>query len=296
MCLKKEVESKPFVDSRLDMPYVFLNDDYFSDQVPLIASQDRGFLLGDGVFETLKYRDERLFFFKAHFQRLKKSAAFFSLPLPYTEKALMNICLELIQRNHQEKECVAIRITLSRGVGERGLTYSQLMKPTLLVSTASYRLPETPATLFTSNVLRYSKSVLAHHKTLNYLSSIVARQQAIESGFTEALQSNEKNHLVCASAANIFLIHRGKVVTPSMASGIFPGIMRQYVLEVGRKHGIPIDEIEIDVDCVNQSEAAFLTNSLIGFQPIKKIDAHLLCVEDCALMTQLRDLIERLKH
>src|SRR5437867_2206415 len=111
------------------MNTIYINGIYASDNSAVISCRDSGFLLGDGLFETLKYDGKNLQFFTEHYSRLKKSAEFFSISFPYEQDSLNKASLELLNRNHLTSTEAVIRMTLTRGMAERGININPSSTP-----------------------------------------------------------------------------------------------------------------------------------------------------------------------
>ena len=123
-----------------------------------------------------------------------------------------------------------------------------------------------------SSIHRNSQSLLSRIKSTNYLESIIARQEARMAGFDEALFFNEKGFLTEASMSNVFLVTKGVLRTPRLASGVLPGITRETVLQLTIQLGLYNIESDINLDELYQAEEAFLTNSLIEIMPLTNVN------------------------
>lgn len=254
---------------------VFINEQFFNEREAFIPVNDRGFLLGDGLFETLKSVNGKIAFFNHHYDRLKASAEFLNIPLNYTEEQLKEICLELLKLNHLINHSCAIRITLTRGSGVRGIALPFPCTPTLLITAAMYApsLDFYPKAFITS-IRRNEFSPLINHKTLNYLEPILARSEAMAQGYDEGIMLNTKGFISECSIANIFFINKDIVLTPSNKSGVLPGIVRNKIIQICHQNNIVIIEKKISPEEALEATEAFQTNSLIGIQFLSKINNH----------------------
>lgn len=253
------------------MPHTaYLNKQFLDSNQANIDTRDRGFLLGDGLFETLRADQGKIAFFKEHYERLAKSAEYLKIPLNYSESSLLTICESLLKKNNLT-EIAALRITLSRGISERGIDYPIHGQPTLLITAAPYSPPTKSTTACITNLIRNEYSATSTLKTLNYLDNILAHQYAKEHGFDEGIMLNTKNHVIETSVANLFFMIDGMLVTPSLSEGVLPGIIRQQVLTHCKREDIPCLEKIITIGDIKKASHAFQTNSLIGLQVIEKI-------------------------
>ena len=257
------------------MNYIFINDAIVSDSNPVIHANDRGFLLGDGLFETIKATNGQLLFFAEHYTRLQTSATVLDIPLRYDLAVLENQCQQLLVQNKLQNKTAAIRITLTRGVGQRGISILASALPTLLISAQAYDdAPRKAIRMMVTNIKRNEYSPLTQLKTTNYLESIMTRKVAQERGFDEGLMLNTKGMITESSIANVFFIIDDTLITPPISDGVLPGIMRQRILEYCVANSIACEERSVLPNELSQVTAAFQTNSLIGIQPIRCVDDY----------------------
>lgn len=233
---------------------------------------DRGFLLGDGVFETVLMVDGRPAFFSAHIRRMRAGAAALGIEARLDEDALADAVTSLAARNEASAGKAWARLTLTRGVGPRGLAFVKgEWSPTLLISVNRYAPPidHGPATVIVSKYGRSENSISSCWKTLNYLDNIMAKDEATVAGADDAIMLNSARRVACASSANIFLVRGNVLKTPPLEEGAMPGVVRGVVLEEARKAGIEVHAAPIERRELFAS-ALFLTNSLIGLRPAAK--------------------------
>ncbi|MGB6976446.1 MAG: aminotransferase class IV [Gammaproteobacteria bacterium] len=267
--------------------YAFINQHITSMDSPLIQANDRGLLLGDGLFETLKAIKGLPLFFSKHFARLKRSAQFLAIPFLYSQNEMLSICQQVLNANKLDDKVASLRITLTRGCSNRGIDLPTDCQPTLLVTANSYSpINSYPKALVTS-LQRNEHSPLIRHKTLNYLELILARKTAKEQGYDEGILLNSCGALTESATANIFLVlNNEEIITPRLEDGILPGITREVIFECCHIVNIPLSEQKIMPEQIKTATEAFQTNSLIGIQTFSFIDKHALCYGDTARITQ----------
>ena len=238
----------------------------FREEAGAINVGDRGLLLGDGVFETVLLADGVPAFWDAHMARLGDALAALSIPARPEDIALETV-KELAARCGVSKGAAVLRITATRGAGARGLAPPPALAPTLLMTAQPYAPPpDVPFRLIVSKYRRSASSLSSACKTTNYLDNIMARHEAGEAGADDAVMLNESGRAACASAANIFVMtDDGSIVTPPVAEGALPGVVRKLLLERGA------EDFNIREDAVVPSalrgRPVFLTNSLMGVRP-----------------------------
>ena len=252
---------------------IWRNGDYGpADQA--VSAMDRGFLLGDGAFETLCVTKGVPEFWAQHMARLQYGLACLSMPA-LTLEDIGTIIRELTARNGLGKRCV-MRITVTRGAAGRGLTpiAAAQIKPTVVISLSDAppllmdKAADKVIGLHIAEARIFSKDGARGFKSLSgYGANIRARYEAAAAGCDEALVFNEQDNIVCASAANVFHIDEGRVLTtPPLSDGALPGIVRGVLIKAAGGAGWRVEEASLSLEQV-QKGGLFLTNSLLGLAP-----------------------------
>jgi branched-subunit amino acid aminotransferase/4-amino-4-deoxychorismate lyase len=238
-----------------------------------VPADDRGLLLGDGLFETVLFKARRAVLWDRHMARLARGCAALGLPCPDTDD-LAAAAARAVDEAGLGAVRAAVRLTWTAGSGGRGLQRSQSPQPRLIVSAAASPRPQAPAALLTSAVRRNAGSPAARLKTLSYLDNVLARREAVAAGADEALMLNGRGRLACASAANLFWIADGGLRTPALACGVLDGVIRAEVLAAAARLGVTVNEVEAPVSALAGAQALFLTNSLIGLRRVGSLDGR----------------------
>ncbi|MGO9674293.1 MAG: aminotransferase class IV [Methylocella sp.] len=241
---------------------------YPDNRAPFDLS-DRGLLLGDGVFDTALVLNGRVFRAEAHFQRLIDALAF--LDIDADPKAIHAAAAALLP--HAERH--ALRITLTRGPGLRGLAPTGAQRPTVMAS-----LSPLPPRFFwprlsmdVATVRRNETSPLSRIKALSYLDAILAMREAAGKGCDDVLFLNGADHVACAAVGNVFALFGDELVTPPLSDGVLPGIIRGFLLEECGKLGLAARERSLDLKEFCTADAAFMTNSLRLIAPVERVGA-----------------------
>src|SRR5688572_13466392 len=220
---------------------VFLNGQFVPEQEATVPVTDRGFLYGDSLFETLRFFRGRPFRMAQHLERMSRGAEYLGIKLPYPPKQLQRLAEELIARNNLPD--AVLRVTLTRGPGERGYTPGDDHTPTLLMTlhAAPPVDPQQPArcALATSTHRVPASDPLSSFKTGNKLLQVMARVEAKANGADEALLLNSNNEVAEAAGANLFWVYREKICTVPTGRGVLPGITRAVVLEICQNLNLP---------------------------------------------------------
>jgi branched-chain amino acid aminotransferase len=252
-------------------PLVWLNGHMLSRAEPCLSAFDRGFALGDGVFETIRARWGRLLWFNDHLARLRQGAALFGIPMPLADDTAEEGLGTLLAAWDQPESVV--RLTLSRGPSDRrGLwPADDPAKPTLLATVAKLPPARAPLRLVITDVTRRNEqSPLSRIKSVNYGDNLLARRDAALRGVDDALILSGSGNIVCATVGNLFLQVDGRWRTPPISEGALPGLARQRLLSI-----LDVEEKVISPFDLSLANAGFVSNSL-GVSEIREIEGYTL--------------------
>lgn len=255
--------------------FIFLNGKIIPNTDGYISSDDRGFLFGDGIFETLRSYNGKPFKLTEHLQRMRSSAEKLSISFEYTNAEISESIKELIGKNNVQD--AYIRITLSRGAGKNGLGINENLKSTMLIQAKSFtpyerRLYDEGIPLIVSRHRRSASCPISSHKTTNLLTSILLKEEAKRMSANEVVVINTDGYVAECVVSNIFMVNNGSVVTPSPDTNILPGITRKTVLDICRNSGIPAREECFKIETLIKAKEVFITNSLMEIMPVSRID------------------------
>ncbi len=258
------------------MNYIFLNNQILSEKEAHISPLDRGFLYGDGLFETIKAQGDHIFFLKKHLARIQTAAQLLKIPFPI-DLPFPKIIKELIKKSDIKGEG-AIKICLSRGKQGNKLSFYEPATPTLVIMARPY-VRKNPAewekglTLsIEREIVQNTTSCLSRLKSLNYLLYLLIQTRAQEKGYGEGLLINAKQEICECTTANIFFYRNGRWETPAVSCGILPGILRDSLIECLKADGQSIYEVEQPYSILKECEEIFITNSLAEIMPVGQVD------------------------
>ncbi len=263
---------------------IWLNNGLVDEDNASIHPRDRGLMLGDGLFETLAVRQGKIEFVDAHLARLRAGCDVLRLPLPVQN--LMAVMQAVLSANAMQD--AALRLTLTRGVAERGLLPPETPQLTLMITASPLPPDLLPAVCHIAQVTRRNEfSPLSRIKALPYLDNILALQEARDHGADEAIILNAGGHVACASRANIIISMNGQLITPSLSQGALPGIVRGVLLQ-----SLKIKEATITVADLQASDATILVNSL-SIRAVQSINGHAIGSADGVglVATRLREVV-----
>jgi branched-chain amino acid aminotransferase len=239
---------------------------------------DHGFLYGEGIYETLRTYNGRLFLFDRHMRRLRNSARLIDLALPFTDDQLAARIQETIAAAKLDNTEAYVRVLVTRGVGE--LTYDPKATPTpswvIIVKPLSPPTAENYETgvkvVLVDVVRNHPQSVNPMIKSNNLMNSALAAQQALKRGGFEAVMRNYRDELTECTQSNLFIVKNDAALTPPLESGLLPGITREFIFELSRETGIEVREQVLRDDDLFSADEAFLTSTTRELVPIVSVD------------------------
>jgi len=255
---------------------VNLNGKLFSSEAEILTHKNRGLKYGDALFETLRCIKGDLFFWEDHYFRLMASMRIvrMEIPMEFTMEFLEGEIKNTIVENQLENEAVRVRVTVFRNDG--GL-YSPL------TNTVSYLIEvekmESPFYLISENAYEVelfkdyyvNRDMLSNLKSTNKILNVVASVYAQENGYDSCLLINTDKHVVEAIGGNLFVVHGDTIKTPPLADGCLDGIIRKKIIEiVEATEAYQFAEESISPFELQKADELFITNSIVGIQPISK--------------------------
>lgn len=254
---------------------VFLNGNFLNRVDAMVPVDNRGFLLGDGVFDTLSVKDGTPLYAEDHIKRLLSNASVMNMVLPYGEDEILDILQRLITQNKSTSGSshASIRTTVTRGSGPRGLGVSPETALSILMTIAPYDPAAFASPLkiiIAKSVRRNEGSPLSRIKSLNYGDNILAKIEAQKAGADEAIMLNNAGFVCCGTSCNVFVRNGDQYTTPPLSDGVLDGITRHHFI---KENLSSVDENHITPEQLMAADEIWLTNSLRGRQT-----ATLLCV------------------
>jgi branched-chain amino acid aminotransferase len=255
---------------------IYLNGQLIPRSKAKLSPFDHGFLYGYGLFETMRAYQGHIFRLDRHLARFRRSAQ--SLGLIHSilnavdrRQSLEAACLATLEANKLKD--ARLRLTVSAGEGDMTPDPGTCSNPTVLV-TARDLVPLPPKKYESgfkaalSSLRRNSQSPLSRLKSNCYMENILARMAARAAGCDEAILLNEHGYLAEGSTTNIFLVCNRELITPSLESGVLPGITREAVLEMAQASNIKTLERQVELEELIEAEEAFVTNSILEVMPL----------------------------
>ncbi|TAN45374.1 MAG: branched-chain amino acid aminotransferase [Nitrospirae bacterium] len=255
---------------------VYLNNGLLPEADAKISVFDHGFLYGDGIYETLRVYNKKVFLIDEHIRRLKRSASLIGLTVPKTDEDIKKIVALTLDANGLREAYV--RITISRGEGPIGLDPALCKAPTFVVIANEFK--NYPEEYYRDGIAIMVPEVRRNHraalnpqiKSQNFLNNILAKIEAKAAGAYEAVMLNTDGFLAEGTISNIFFLKDGALCTPAVECGILDGITRALVLDLATKTGIKVREGFYRLEELTASSEVFLTNSTMEVMPVSRIN------------------------
>jgi branched-chain amino acid aminotransferase len=259
---------------------VWIDGQLVDESEAKVSVFDHGLLYGDGVFEGIRMYHNRIFKLEEHIERLYWSAKAILLEIPMTPAELTQACVETCKANGLRDGY--IRLLVTRGKGTLGLDPRRCPKASVIIIAATIQLyPEkyydeglTIVTVPTTRNL--VNSVNPAIKSLNYLNNILARIEANNAGVEEAILLNSEGFVAECPGDNVFIVHKGRLLTPPLSAGALYGITRGTVLDCAKELGIAWAEPQLTRYDVYIADEMFLTGTAAEMVPVVKVDGRVI--------------------
>jgi len=230
-----------------------------------ISPRNRGFLYGDGCFETVRIHGGAPFRLDAHFERLRDGLEVLRIEPPWGPEDLRQGARKVVEANGVVEGLVRMTVI----AGERPTTRG-------MATIASRPLPEIPPqpALHVAASVRRVSGPLSQVKSISRAAESVALREAEDEGAFDAVLLNEKGRAVETTARNLFLVSGGALLTPATYEGALPGITRAVVLEIAARAKIRARETSVPLDRLRSADEVFLSGSGVGVLGIASVDGH----------------------
>ncbi len=251
---------------------IFLNGAFVREaKIPV---DDRGYTIGDGLFETIPLYDSKPFLLKEHLVRLAGSAEIIGLKIPFRDDEVEEIIGELAEKNSVSRGVA--RLTLTRGVGPRGYGSEGCHNPSRVLTVRRYSpLPsyiyERGFTLTQAAIRKNRFSPLSSMKSTSSIERTLLIDSARSRGADEALCLTAEGWVSSCSSSNIFWLKAETLYTPSLNCAILPGVTRGSVLKLAEELGIRKEEGSYKVTDLDFVSEVFITNSLMEIMPVSRL-------------------------
>ena len=231
-----------------------------------VSLYDAGFLLGDGLFETIRFQNGRLFQPEKHLKRLHSSLNIIQIELDKSNTELISCLEEMVIRNDIRSGLLRLMITRGKiegtpwnftGIPNVYITIRPLTEePKKSVKVVFYPEEKYP-------IIRFNPAI----KSLNYIGNMLAKKNAEKEGAFEPVFFNRDGYVTECAIRNIFFIQDKTLMTPSIDLGVLPGVMRETIMEIALELDLIVSEKIIPFNSINDMDEAFISSTGIGLLP-----------------------------
>lgn len=256
---------------------IYLNGKMVEKEDAKVSAFDHGLLYGDGAFEGIRCYSRLVFRLKEHVDRLYETAHTLMIKIPISKKEMEKAIIDTLKANKLND--AYIRVIVTRGEGDLGLDPRKCFgKPTIIVIAGkitlySEELYTKGMEIITVPTMRnYPEALNPQLKSLNYLNNILAKIEATNAGYDEAIMLDHMGFVAECTGDNIFIIKNGVLSTPSQ--GHLKGITRSAVLDLAKKLKLQISERFMTRHEIYTADECFLTGTAAELIPVVKVDGR----------------------
>ena len=260
---------------------IYISGKFYDKKDAKVSVFDHGFLYGDGVFEGIRVYNRLIFKLDEHIDRLYESAHSIMLKIPLTKPELVQAIIKTLKENKLNNGY--LRVIVSRGEGDLGLDPRKCYgKPGVIVIADEVALYPDKMYKDGMSIITVSTTRNAHEalnpqiKSLNYLNNILARIEATNSGYQEALMLNDQGYVAECTGDNIFIVKKNELYTPPECMGALSGVTRDVVLGIAKKMKLVAHEHVFTRHELYVSDECFLTGSAAEIVPVVKVDGRVI--------------------
>ena len=244
----------------------FVNGVWQPASISTVSLYDAGFLLGDGLFETIRFQNGRLFQPEKHLKRLNSGLNIIQIELDKSNTELISCLEEMVIRNDIRSGLLRLMITRGKiegtpwnfsGIPNVYITIRPLTEePKKPVKVVFYPEEKYP-------IIRFNPAI----KSLNYIGNMLAKKNAEKEGAFEPVFFNRDGNVTECAIRNIFFIQDKTLLTPNIELGVLPGVMRETIMEIALELDLIVSEKIIPFNSINDMDEAFISSTGIGLLP-----------------------------
>ncbi len=257
---------------------VYLNGKFVDQSKATVSIFDHGVLYGDGVFEGIRSYNRLIFKLDEHIDRLFESAHTIMLKVPLTKPQLISVITRSLRINRLRN--AYIRLVVTRGVGDLGLDPRKCKKPTVFVIADTITLY--PKKLYARGLdlvtvatqRNIPEALNPQIKSLNYLNNILAKIEAINAGYQEAIMLSPSGYVTECTGENLFVVKGRQLLTPPPYIGVLRGITRQTVMELAAGQQLDVQEDLLTRHDLFNADELFLTGTAAEIVPVVTVDGR----------------------
>ena len=252
--------------------HILHNDTIQEATAPVLSPSQVGLLSGWGVFTTLRIADGVLFAFERHWARIARDAAAFHVPIPADPEKVRGKLLELVEANGAQDS--TMRLVIVRNSGGMWANPSPERPSDLIALTADSKDWGHDVKLAYQTNGRHADSPFAGTKILSWSMNLTWLENAQSCGFDEVILLNERGEVAECTAANVFAVAGGRVLTPPLTSGCLEGVTRGVLLELAPQLGIPMEERTLKPEDLRRADELFISSTNRNLIGVGTLEEH----------------------
>ena len=244
----------------------YMNGTWRANSDSTVPLYDAGFLLGDGLFETIRFDSRKLFYPEKHLERLSAGLDFIQIKLGKSSADIILLLKETIKRNSIKSGL--LRLMVTRGEVEGPPWKYEGAAGIYIIIRSLTPEPEYPVKIVfypeeKYPIIRFNPAI----KSLNYIGNMLAKKDAEKEGAFEPVFYNKDGYITECAIRNIFFIQDDTLLTPSTNLGILSGVMRGTIMSIANELNLTVKDTNISIDSINDMDEAFVSSTGIGLLP-----------------------------
>lgn len=266
---------------------VFHNERLMPIEEVRLSPGQSGLMSGWGLFTTMRITEGIPFAFERHWKRLSRDAQKTHCPFPFVEQAVLGQLNEVLRANQVREGCARIYAIYNKAGFWR--SDENFPEVDLLICSAGLPPHREPVRLALREHGRHAASPLAGVKVTSWLNNVWNLDEAQKAGFDEVVLLNERGEVAECTAANIFCVREGRVLTPPLSSGCLEGVTRGVVLEIGAAAGAQVEERTLWPEGLYSADGVFISSTNRGVIGVSEINGHKIATAPLPVMQKLQE-------
>ncbi|MDX8367652.1 aminodeoxychorismate lyase [Cytobacillus sp. IB215665] len=250
--------------------YIYLDGKIIKKEDAKISPFDHGYMYGIGLFETLAVYDGHPFLLDDHLSRLNEGLNSLAIDIELHRDEIFSIITRLLNKNNLTNSYV--RLNVSAGVGDIGLSVEHYTKPTVIIYIKPLQVPVAEKAGVFLKTKRNTPEGKSRLKSHHFLNNVFGKREIGVDATKEGIFLSQNGFIAEGIVSNVFWVKNDKIYTPSLETGILNGVTRQFVMTLAKHNGLHIDEGLFKLDEILMADEVFVTNSIQELIPIYKIE------------------------
>ncbi|KAA6443778.1 aminodeoxychorismate lyase [Bacillus swezeyi] len=271
---------------------IYLNGQYVKEEEARLSPFDHGFLYGIGVFETFRLYEGKPFLLERHLERLEKALGELKIETALTQSDVLAVLDKLLEMNQPPNGDARIRLNISAGPGGPGLFPNSYKEPGIMVIMNAFHPASVPAEKegVVLQVRRNTPEGPFRLKSHHFLNNLYGKRELGNDPDKEGIFLTDGGAVAEGIISNLFWQKNGCVYTPSLKTGILGGVTRRYLIERLKQMGVEVKHGEYPLEHLLHADEAWLTNSIQGIVPFRKIGGATFPGKDGSLTKSLQEV------